>query len=226
MNFSEIMFYIAEMIGVVAFSAYGAMAAVERRLDIFGIIILGCTTACGGGVIRDIILHRTPIMFISYEYVLVAAIVAVGVFLIAKFKGWMLLKNMWRIDRIMNILDAIGLGIFTVSGVQASIRCGFEENMFLSVFIGVLTGVGGGIVRDMLCGTIPGVLYKRIYAVASLIGAIIYYWLYQIGQDSPWFVLLAVIIIFTIRMLASIYKWSLPVAYMPESEEEYKGGEY
>ena len=225
MSFSEIMFYIAEMIGVVSFSAYGAIAAIDRRLDIFGVIILGATTACGGGIIRDLLLGRTPpVMFTHYEYVLVAAIVAVLVFLYAKFRGWSMVRNMWRIDRIMNILDAIGLGIFSVSGVQASIQCGYGESAFLSIFVGVMTGVGGGAIRDMMSCTIPGILYKRIYAVASLIGAALYYFFYNIGQDSPWIVLLCVIIIFTVRMLAPIYKWGLPVAYMPESDT--KGGEY
>lgn len=221
MDITDIIFYIAEMIGVIAFSAYGAMAAVERHLDLFGIVILGATTAVGGGVLRDVLLGQTPpIMFTNYEYVLVAVIVAVIVFLIARFKSWALVRNMWRIDRIMNMLDAVGLGIFTVTGVRASITAGYGHKAFLTIFVGVITGVGGGVLRDMMCGMIPMVLCKRIYAVASLAGAIVYYILYKTGNDAAWKVFTSVAIIFIIRILASIYRWSLPIADISEQKEE------
>ena len=113
-------------------------------------------------------------------------------------------------NRIINLLDAIGLGVFVVVGVRASITAGFGDNAFLAVFIGTVTGVGGGLMRDQLAGQIPMVLRKRIYAIAALAGAIVYYLFYLLGVSEYISAPCGIALVILIRLLASRNQWSLP----------------
>lgn len=120
-----------------------------------------------------------------------------------------LFGHMVLIDRVNNIFDALGLGVFTVIGVRAGVAAGYGENAFLCVFLGLLTGVGGGVLRDMMSREIPMVLCRRVYAIASIIGGAAYFLLRTPLQEST-AALTGVILVFAIRMLATHYRWSLP----------------
>lgn len=168
----QIFLLILELIGTVAFSVSGAMTAMKKNMDIFGVMILGLTTAVGGGVIRDLILGSAPpSTFRDPIYAITALITAVVVFL-----PWTrrLFRRYQRIyDLLLLTADSIGLGIFTVIGVQAAFAKSGSYSLFLLTFVGVITGVGGGIIRDMLAGNTPYVFVKHVYASASLAGALI-----------------------------------------------------
>lgn len=207
----------SELIGTIAFAASGAMLAIDRKLDLFGVIFLGAITACGGGMMRDIILGiLPPAAFRNPIFVLVAAITSILVFLFAYLKEQRYWQQRDRIDHYINLLDAIGLGIFSVIGAEVAMNRGYSDNMFLCMMMGMSTGVGGGILRDLLSRSIPAVLKKRIYAVASIAGAAVYYVMVCANLSNPLSMLGGMIITVIIRMLATHYLWDLPIVHHNE----------
>lgn len=218
MPLADIIFYLLELIGTAAFAISGAMVALERRLDVFGVLFLGLTTALGGGCIRDVLLGQTPPqMFRSPDYVVAALLTALTVFLLAYFGREKYFGRAGSIDRFNNIFDAIGLGVFTIVGAHACFPGGYGDNAFMCIFMGMLTGIGGGVLRDMMSREIPMVLRKRVYALASVLGALCYWLLYQLGLRETVSAILGGALVFLIRMLATHYRWSLP--RVPQSED-------
>ncbi len=214
----ELAFYILEIVGTIAFAVSGAMVAIERRLDLFGVVFLGVITAVGGGMIRDILIGSfPPKMFVNMEYVLISCCVSLVVFLAAFFAGHIYFQKVKLIDTVNNIFDAIGLGAFSVTGTRIGISAGYADNVFMCVFLGMLTGIGGGLLRDMMSRSIPFVLQKRIYAVAAIAGAGLYYLLYYFKVSDAAAIFSAVGAICLIRILATYYEWNLPVA-IPKKE--------
>lgn len=200
-----------ELIGVAAFAVSGAMVAIEKKADIFGVIFLAVTTALGGGVIRDVLLGQLPPkMFTSYVYLLVAAISAVIVFVDAYIRREKYRQNMGRLDSVNNIFDSIGLAVFTVSGMNMAMSV--SDNVVLILFLGMTTGVGGGMLRDMLTNAMPTVLRKRIYAVASLLGGGLYYTMYAINVNEALSAICGMLLIVVLRIMATVLKWNLPTA--------------
>ena len=157
MDYQSIATFIMEMAGTVAFAASGAMVGVERNMDIFGVSVLGVATAVGGGMIRDIVLGVIPpAVFRNPVYALVSVLASCIVFFIFYFKRELLEGHRRETyDKFMLVLDSVGLGIFTVVGVNAGIRQGHMDNAFLLVFLGTITGVGGGLLRDMMASVPP-----------------------------------------------------------------------
>ena len=202
---------IFEYIGVAAFAICGAMAGIDRGADIFGVLFVAVITALGGGVIRDMMLgHLPPRMFTSFGYIGVAIFFGLAVFLDAYIRTEKYRQHQEKLDSLVNIFDALGLAVFTVSGMDMAIaQCGLE-NPVLLVLLGMTTGVGGGMVRDVLIDVMPAVLRKRIYAVASMAGGIVYYLLLWLGVPAFLSAIAAMIVIFTLRILATVYKWNLP----------------
>ena len=211
MNIETILFAI-EIIGTIAFAITGVITALEKKFDIFGALVLGTVTAVGGGILRDVILGYTPPMaFRKSVYALTAVLTSLAVFVIAYFFGKKIKKHYNTYSQVINIFDSIGLSVFVIGGINSAISCGFGENMFLSVFVATLTGVGGGLLRDIMAGKVPKILRKRVYALAAIIGAIIYYLLSYYEVCS---VTLAIILgagsVLVIRILATIFQWNLP----------------
>ena len=202
-----------EMIGTVAFACSGAMVAIEKRLDLLGIIVLGETTAVGGGMIRDIIIGiHPPALFVDPSYVIAAFVSVMVLFVAVKYfyqSADILESPMY--EAVLNLLDAIGLGAFTVVGIDTAVGAGFGEYKFLMIFLGVITGVGGGILRDMMAGQTPAVLRKHVYACASIAGAVCYVILMNYTGEGPAMVVSAILVT-VIRVLARHYKWNLPRA--------------
>lgn len=203
--------FIMEVIGTVAFSCSGAMLAIKKHLDLLGIIVLGVVTACGGGMIRDVLIGNTPPnLFIHPIYVEVAIASAIVIFIIIKTKKFASLFNANAYDWTMNILDAIGLGAFTVVGVNTAYSAGYGHYLFLTIFLGVITGVGGGLLRDIMALEIPAILRKHIYACASLVGAIAYIIMCKVAIPSEIGLVLCACIVVIIRLLARQLEWNLP----------------
>lgn len=202
---------IFETIGTIAFAISGAITGLRKNMDIFGVCILGLTTAVGGGIIRDIILGMTPPAAFRDP---INALMAVGVSIIIFIRSVrrLLFSSRRRYDRLMLISDAAGLGIFTVCGAGVAIDAGFGGNIFLTVFVAVLTGVGGGVIRDLFAGDRPQIFVKHIYACAALAGAVLCTLLWDIaGQSASMLAGFALIVI--IRLLAARFRWSLPKAH-------------
>ena len=213
MELTESIFYILEILGTVAFAVSGAMIAVERGLDLFGVLFLGVITAVGGGAIRDIMMGAIPpAMFVNREYVFIAIGTAAILFATAYFGRHVYFDNTKRLDTVNNIFDAIGLGAFAVSGADAAISAGFGSNAFMCIFLGMFTGIGGGLLRDMMSRSVPVIFRKRIYAIAAIVGAGSYYCLYRFGAGDGVSIFTAVGITLVIRILATVFKWDLPVA--------------
>lgn len=201
--------FAAEMIGTVAFASSGALLGIRKNLDLFGVIVLGLCVAVGGGILRDIILGQTPPgAFSNPSYALVALATAVLLFFVVYVRQEIMNSRYLVIyEKVMNYCDAVGLGIFTVIGVYTAYSHGYRGKFFL-IFLGMLTGIGGGIIRDVLADTMPFVLHKHIYAVAALAGAAVCTVL--IGQHLYPALGLGTAVIILIRILASRFKWDLP----------------
>ena len=203
--------FIVEIIGTIAFASSGAMVAVRKRLALFGIIVLGVITAVGGGMLRDLMIGNIPPnMFRNPVYVLAAFLTVLVLFLL--FRCWPFLLGSRYIEgyeKIMNILDAIGLGAFTVIGIDTGVEAGYGDYHFLIIFLGVITGIGGGILRDIMAGETPYVLKKHIYACASIAGACLYVVLLQVTRSDSAMIGSALLVV-AIRILASHFRWDLP----------------
>ena len=143
----DTLIFVLELIGTLAFAASGAMTGIRKNMDIFGVAILGLTTAVGGGVIRDLILGSTPPRtFQDPIYAGLAVATAMAVFIVAR-RGWFEGRHQFY-DLAMLVMDSLGLGAFTVTGVGAALEAG-QDGAFLLIFVGVVTGVGGGVLRDL-----------------------------------------------------------------------------
>lgn len=212
----DTLIFIIEILGTAAFAVSGAITAIKKRMDMFGIIILGMTTAVGGGVIRDIILGRTPPAAFTYPIYSFIAILFSAVMLIPGIRK-RFIQNNTIYNKVMFILDTIGLGLFTVMGVGIAFEASEEYNMFLVVFVGVVTGVGGGVLRDVLSGNIPYIFVKHIYACAAVAGALVCAGLWG-AAGKAYAMLLGMAVIFIIRSLSAYFRWNLPVTY---DKEEY-----
>jgi len=182
---------------------------------------VGGVTAVGGGCLRDILLgNLPPTMFKVPVYAIVAASVAVLVFLIEYiFPAEKVLASK-KYEFIVNIFDALGLAIFVVVGINSAKSCGYSDNAFLSVCVGVLTGVGGGIIRDLLVKTVPMILRKQVYALPAIIGGIFYYYMDRSAVNEIICVVVTIIFIMTVRVLAAILHWNLPKIRLDKKQQK------
>lgn len=203
--------FIMELLGTVAFAASGAMVGAGKKMDIFGICVLGVITSVGGGLMRDIILGIIPPgVFRSPVYVIIALAVSVISFAIIYINKGLAHSHIKRIyDIFMFFMDTIGLAVFTVVGVHTGVKYGYSGNIFLLVFLGTITGVGGGILRDVLAGIPPMIFVKHIYACASIAGAVICAVLNEYTGEII-SMLAGFFVVFMIRVLAAHYRWNLP----------------
>ena len=199
---------VLELIGTVAFSVSGAITGLKKKMDILGVVILGLTTAVGGGVIRDLILGITPPnTFRNPIYATFAIVTAIIVFLPAMQNLIMKKKSIY--NQVMLIMDSLGLGIFTVVGIQVAQSASGEHGIFLLVFVGVVTGVGGGVLRDTMAGEHPYIFVNHFCACAALIGALVCVFAWDIiGEANAMLAGTAVVVI--LRLLAAHFRWSLP----------------
>jgi uncharacterized membrane protein YeiH len=183
-------------------------------MDIFGISFLGITTGVGGGIIRDLIVGITPpLTFRDPVYLLISLTVSIIVFL-PPIRRWIFSDSVLY-DKLMLLMDSIGLGVFTVSGIQTAYMSTNIHGIVLLSFVGVVTGVGGGLLRDTMAGEKPYIFVKHFYASASLIGAIVCILLWKpLGRGTA--MLAGCILIVLLRLLAARFRWSLPKADINE----------
>src|SRR6056297_604348 len=205
--------FILEILGTIAFAVSGTLAGVKKEMDILGITIIAIVTATAGGAIRDITLGITPPSVFRDPIYLIVILITVTIFLfglrLRKFNSPFVTKPIKFLEILINISDAVGLGVFTVSGVSVAISSGYGNNIFLVLFVGTVTGVGGGVLRDVFTMRIPSIFVRHIYALASMIGALIFFILRTYIYRSLAMVI-SVVIIVIIRFISHRYKLSLP----------------
>lgn len=200
--------FIIEMVGTVAFAVSGALVAIEKKMDILGVCVLGASTAVGGGIIRDVILGNTPPQAFDRP---VYIITAIGVSLLVFLPGIrrLIRTEQSRFDYALLVMDSLGLSVFTVIGISVAYES--SDNAFLMVFVGALTGVGGGVLRDIMAEQTPYILVKHFYCMAAIIGAVLTVLLLKpLGSSRA--MLIGASAIFILRMLAARYHWKLPRA--------------
>jgi len=173
MQFIEIF----ELVGVVAFAMAGVLVGIEYGFDVFGIFVLAFLTALGGGLFRDIMLgNHPPVCFTHFSYIICVAVTVVVFMVFLKvFDTRIGTRDMHKIKALITFFDAVGLGIFCVTGTIFAMDMGFGNNMLLCVASGLVTSIVGGMLRDVLATRKPVVLRKEIYAVAAIIGSVLYY---------------------------------------------------
>lgn len=216
------MIFLLELIGTIAFAFSGCMVANSKKMDLFGVWVLGTVTAVGGGAVRDVLLGQfPPNMFRNGIYVATAtATVAFWLWMAAR-KGALPRRHFHQLTRVMDISDSVGLGVFAVVGSQTAIDCGYGDNLFLVIFVGVLTGVGGGLMRDVMANMMPVIFRKRVYASAALAGSGVYVLLMRWVPEF-WAVFAGVVTVFVIRTMASLKHWDLPVYVLEPEDQEMR----
>lgn len=206
----DLFILILEIIGTASFALSGAVSALKKSMDIFGVCILGITAAVGGGIIRDITLGITPpSALLQPQYIIISVVVSVLIF-IPSFRHFIMARPLFY-ERLMLVTDSVGLGVFTVVGLDVGIDRGFFESPMLLIFIAVVTGVGGGVLRDIFAGERPYIFVKHVYACAAIAGAVLSYVLWMpFGRYAA--ISCGLILIVVIRFCAAHFHWSLPKA--------------
>ena len=198
----EFFIYVLDLFGTMAFAVTGAFKAIEHKADIVGIIILATITGVAGGTIRDVILGKElPNSLIDPSYVIITVVSAIVIFLLHSK-----MKKHWN---IFLKFDAIGLGVFTVIGATFAYNM-FGMNFLVIVLSGMLTAIGGGILRDVFVSQTPIVFVKELYASASFLGAAVFYLVILLTNDVYVGTISGLLLATGLRMVAMKYNWNLP----------------
>lgn len=184
-----------DLVGVFAFALTGGLVAVKKGLDLFGVLVLAAAAALGGGVVRDVVIGHIPPVGLSDWRLLTAAVVA-GLLTFLFHPG------IERIGRFVRVLDAAGLAVFAIGGSLMALGAGVDA--LPSVLVGVITAIGGGMIRDILAGQVPEVLRREMYALPALFGSTLVVSAHHFDVISPWVVWGCVLLVFGIRMAAVV----------------------
>lgn len=198
-----------DILGVVSFSISGVLTAMKKRLDAFGVFIVAFVTSVGGGTLRDVLVDF-PIAWmrnLTYVYVIVATTIFAIVFR----------KKLRHFRKSLFLFDTIGIGLYTVVGVEKGISAGLPAVMCVAV--GTMSACFGGVIRDILCGEIPVIFRKEIYATACILGGTSYFLLIKLNVPQAWVFIIAGLVVILTRSLAVGFKLSLPSLYKNEKVE-------
>ena len=210
----ETLLFVIEILGVISFAAAGAMVAIDKETDLFGVVILSVVTCFGGGLTRDIILSEGhPVFFSMHLELAICVATALIIFLAASIFKHEYVAEEEFVNKINNVLDALGIGVFAAAGTAMFISHG----PLVAIFAGTVTSVGGGLLRDIMLRDVPFILRKRVYAVAVIAGSSCYYifekFVFLGAEGSDVFsTLICLGVIFVIRMCATHFEWNMPKA--------------
>ncbi|WP_026520355.1 trimeric intracellular cation channel family protein [Butyrivibrio sp. FCS006] len=214
---NSLIMVIIENVGLIAFAISGAVVAAKKDMDLFGINLMALVTATGGGLIRDIIIDRIPpVMFVNPSLTIITLITANIAFVIMYLKKPMPKGITPVYDKLLFWLDTLGLAAFTVDGAFAGIYSDYSDNLFLVAFLGVITGIGGGLIRDVLADKVPYVLVKHVYAIACIAGAAVTVVLWKFTGSELISSLFGFSTIVLLRFLAMHFEWNLPTVHLHE----------
>jgi uncharacterized membrane protein YeiH len=192
------------MLGTFSFAAAGAFAAMDKKLDPFGVLIISFVTAIGGGTIRDVLIGELPVAWLSNS-------TAIWVILTAAFVTVVFGSYLKKLDKMLFLFDAMGLGLFTMIGIQKGIEHGFSPG--ICVTLGTITGCFGGVLRDVLLNNVPLIFQKEIYASASIVGGVLFFLMLKFGIADNLASAISILIVFFVRVMAVRFNWSLPKVY-------------
>ncbi|QCX00629.1 trimeric intracellular cation channel family protein [Aggregatimonas sangjinii] len=202
-------FDVLDILGTIAFAISGALMAIKREMDVFGIFIVAFVTALGGGILRDVFIGNTPVWWMGHFYVVHFVSISVFLAIVFRNKIYFLVKSLF-------IFDTIGLAIFTISGVQIGVSANLDPAV--SVVLGIMTGCFGGVIRDILCNEIPIIFRKEIYALASLAGGICFIILYSLNFDKNISYISTILLVVVIRVFAVRFGIGLPTYSIKKSK--------
>lgn len=195
------MFHLLDIIGTMAFAMSGALTAMHKKLDPFGVFIIAFVTAVGGGTLRDVLTGRTPVgwmLDLQYVYVII-----LGFALAILFR-----KKLDKLRTSLFLFDTIGLGVFTLIGLEKGIITGLHP--VICIALGTITACFGGVIRDILCTEIPTIFRREIYATICIFGGIVFFALRRLDLDRDILYLSTSIVIISVRLMAVKFKWYLP----------------
>lgn len=194
--------YYFDLFGTLVFAISGVLTALDKKFDLVGSIVIGLITAVGGGSLRDLLIGSTPVGWMKDEYYLIA--ILLGVLLSYALKPWII-----RLKRSMFLFDTLGIGVFTILGLQKTLDTGLS--IPVALLMGVVSAVFGGVIRDVLCNEVPLIFRRQIYASACLAGGLVYVLGLQASLPVLWISLLSIAIVVGIRYLSVRYNWSLTI---------------
>lgn len=195
------MFHLLDIIGTLAFAMSGAVTAMNKKLDPFGVFIIAFVTAVGGGTLRDIMIGSTPVgwmLDLNYVYVII-----VGYILAIIFR-----KKIDHLRKSLFLFDTIGLGVFTLIGLEKGINIGLHP--VICIALGTMTACFGGVIRNILCTEIPIIFRREIYATICILGGIVFFVLRKLNLESDVLYLTTSLVIISVRLMAVKFKWYLP----------------
>jgi uncharacterized membrane protein YeiH len=194
------MFHLLDIIGTMAFAMSGALTAMNKKLDPFGVFIIAFVTAVGGGTLRDVMIGRTPVGWmqdLTYVYVIILGFILTIVFR----------KRLDKLRVSLALFDTIGLGVFTLIGIQKGID--YHLHPTICIALGTMTACFGGVIRDILCTEIPVIFRREIYATICILGGIVFFILRRMNLENDVLYLVTSLVIIGVRVLAVKYKWHL-----------------
>ena len=195
------MFHLLDILGTFAFAISGVLTALNKKMDLFGVYVIAFVTAVGGGTLRDVLIGRTPVGWmqeLTYVYMITA-----GYFIAILFR-----RKLDRLRTSLFLFDTIGLGVFTLIGLEKGIAINLHP--VICIALGTMTACFGGVIRDILCNEIPVIFRKEIYATICIVGGMVFFALRALNLPENLIYLATSGIIITVRLLAVIFKWSLP----------------
>lgn len=194
------MFYLLDIIGTMAFAMSGSLTAMNKKMDPFGVFIIAFVTAVGGGTLRDVMIGRTPVGWMrDLNYV---SAISIGFVL-----AWLFRKKLDKLRTSLFLFDTIGLGVFTLIGLQKGID--IHLHPAICIALGTMTACFGGVIRDILCNDIPVIFRKEVYATICIIGGIVFFGLKELNLNKDVLYLITSLVIIIIRLMAVKFRWSL-----------------
>ena len=192
---------VIEFVGTFAFAISGIRHAAAKHFDWFGGFVCGVAVAIGGGTIRDVMLGVTPFWMTSSIYLICTALAQIFVIIFARY-----LK---KLDNALFVFDTLGLALFTIAGIQKTLACGHP--FWVAIIMGCITGAAGGVIRDVLLNKVPVIFHKEIYAMASIVGGLLYWFLVELEINVGVAAVVTFMVICISRFLAVKYHISLPI---------------
>lgn len=204
------MFEFLDVIGTLVFSISGALTAIYKKLDLFGVFCIAFVTALGGGTLRDILIGNAPVgWMLDLKYI---TIIFIGFLLSIIFN-----KYLEKLRLSLFLFDSIGLGVFTLIGIEKGIA--YQLHPIICIILGTLTATFGGVIRDILCNEIPVLFRKEVYATLCIVGGFLFFILLELKINQELLYLTTSIFIVSLRMIAFKFNWSLPRAlFFPKNQ--------
>ena len=198
--------HVLDLVGIFVFGITGALVGVRKKLDVFGVLVLALVTGLGGGFIRDVLIGAIPpVALDDWRYLVVPVVAGLITFFLHPGIG--------RVERLVNIFDAAGLALFCVTGALKAIDFGLSP--LSAALLGTISGIGGGVIRDILSGRVPVVLRSELYATPAFLGAGVVVLAAALDYDALWVPIVGAVLCFTIRLLAIRRGWNAPLPRNP-----------